>query len=574
MNTTELTLPQKPERHFIDQNLVLTDWSSIEKYYDSLIERDITSFEEFGEWLSDKNELDSMVGEDMRWRYIKTSVDTTDAEAKNALEFFYTEIQPKLTVVQNKLNKKLNDLPYKSKLSSMYDNFLKGIEMDIAQFREENIPISQELSLKINEYDEVTAAWNIEHNGEKITFQQARNLLKENDRNLRETTYRKICEARLQDADKLDDCMSEFVALRHKLAVNAGYKNFRDYKHDSMHRFDYSPQDCEQFNESVASVFPKYNEQIELERKQKLGVNTLRPWDMSVDTDGKPPLTPFEGTQDFVQKSIICLDKVDPYFAECLSIIDEMNYLDLDSRQGKAPGGYNMGMPEMGVPFIFMNHVNSSDDVKTMVHEAGHAVHSFLSHKLKYEFLRDYPSEVAELASMSMEFFTMKHWDVFYEDEEDLRRAKKLQLLRSIGIFARIAQGDAFQHWMYLNPNHSIEDRRNQWAALDKKFGTDVVNYAGFEKPLRTGYHQILHFFHVPFYYIEYAFSQLGAIAMWRNYEENPSKTIRQYKDALSLGYTASVSEIYKTAGIQFDFSKSYIEELAKFVFDELKKLD
>ena len=243
------------------------------------------------------------------------------------------------------------------------------------------------------------------------------------------------------------------------------------------------------------------------------------------------------------------------------------------SKEGKAPGGYNYPLYESGIPFIFMNAVGSPRDLVTMMHEGGHAVHSFLSRDLKLASFKSCPSEVAELASMSMELISMDHWDVFYKNPEDLKRAKIEHLEDIVATLPWIAIIDKFQHWIYENPKHSVEERNQAWLEIEKEFSNGVTDWTGCEDSLKYSWHKQLHLFEVPFYYIEYGMAQLGALAIWRNYKLDPSKAIEQYKEALKLGYTKGIKEIYKTAGIEFNFSAEYISELADFLNTELESI-
>ena len=299
----------------------------------------------------------------------------------------------------------------------------------------------------------------------------------------------------------------------------------------------------------------------------------MKPWDTQVDVSGKPPLKPFDKGSELIEKTIKCFSSIRPSFGDYLKVMREMKHLDLDSKAGKAPGGFNYPLYEIGVPFIYMNAVGSLRDVVTMVHEGGHAIHSFLSKDLALVDFKDLPSEVAELASMSMELISMEYWDEFFPNEEELKRAKKEQLQQVLETLPWVAQIDKFQHWIYENPNHAIEERYDCWLKLNAEFGNNVIDWTGNEDALKRMWQKQLHLFEVPFYYIEYGMAQLGAIAIWRNYKKDPQKAIDQYEAALKMGYTRPISEIYKTAGIQFDFSKDYVSDLASFVNEELAKL-
>jgi oligoendopeptidase F len=293
---------------------------------------------------------------------------------------------------------------------------------------------------------------------------------------------------------------------------------------------------------------------------------------MEVDVDNKPALEPFTSGADLLEKTIKCFAKVDDYFAYCIKTMDDMNRLDLESRKGKSPGGYNYPMAETNVPFIFMNAASSTRDVETMVHEGGHAVHSFLSKDLELSAFKNCPSEVAELASMSMELISYEGQDEFYPNKEDFNRAKEEHLEGIIKILPWIATIDKFQHWVYTNPKHTREERKAYWLQLSKEFGTGMVNWEGLEQFQAYTWQKQLHLYEVPFYYIEYGMAQLGALSVWRNYLNNKPAAVEAYKKALSLGYTKTIGEIYETAGIKFDFSEAYIKSLMEFVNTELKK--
>ena len=253
--------------------------------------------------------------------------------------------------------------------------------------------------------------------------------------------------------------------------------------------------------------------------------------------------------------------------------MQEMKHLDLESKDGKAPGGFMYPLYEIGVPFIYMNAVGSQRDLVTMVHEGGHAIHSFLSRNLELTEFKSTPSEIAELASMSMELLSMKHWDVFYSDENELKRAKKEQLEKALEGLPWIAAIDKFQHWIYTT-KHSSEERKQKWIEIDQELGNQVINWEGQENSHAIMWQRQLHLYEVPFYYIEYGMAQLGAIAIWREFILKGEEALDNYIEALKLGYTKSISKIYETAGIKFDFSAPYVKELAEFIKIELSKID
>ncbi len=314
-----------------------------------------------------------------------------------------------------------------------------------------------------------------------------------------------------------------------------------------------------------------YVKKIQTEKLKKLNKSKFKPWDTSVDPDGKKALKPFENVDQLLKGTISMFNNIDSYFSNCISSMNEMGHLDLASKKGKAPGGYNYPLYEIGVPFIFMNSVGTHRDLVTMVHEGGHAIHSFLTRGLELTAFKDLPSEVAELASMSMELLSMSHWNEFYLNNEDCNRAVREHLEDILKVLPWIAQIDCFQHWVYENPNHSIKQREDQWISLCDRFGTGMVDWDGYEDVLSHSWQGQLHLFEVPFYYIEYGIAQLGAIGIWKNSKVNFQDAIKNYKSALSLGYTASIPEIYEKASVKFDFSNNYVQELSDFIWNEIQ---
>ncbi len=411
----------------------------------------------------------------------------------------------------------------------------------------------------------------VEMEGKEITIQQTFNYFKNTDRKIRQEAFEKVWNRRLADREVLDKLFDQLCLLRQEVAVNAGYDNFRDYSFAALGRFDYTKEDCFRFHSAVEAEVVPFISEMETARKETLGLTALRPYDLEVDLTGKPALTPFLNGEDFLDKTITCLGFVRPAYAEYISTMRRMGHFDLDSRKGKAPGGYNYSLSETGIPFIFMNSVGSQRDLITMVHEAGHAIHSFLENPLPLTSLKNPPSEVCELASMSMELISMEHWNVFYPNVEDLKRARREQLEKVLGTLPWVATVDEFQHWIYENKNHTPEERSIAWSKIMSKYESPIIDWTGFEDVQKYNWQKQLHIFEVPFYYIEYGMAQLGAIAVWRNYLLNPEKALDNYEVALKLGYTQPIGKIYEAAGIKFDFSQKYVHELVNFVKEQLE---
>jgi len=565
---------QKLKHSFLPEHFSLTDWATLEPYFIQLQNKEINSSEDLEQWLKDMSEMEAFISEDACWRQVRMTCDTENKTLEEAFNFFFMEIQPKIQPYADILNKKLVDSPFTKGLDQeKYFTYLRSVRKSIDLFREANIPLQAEAAVLQQQYGSIAGKMMIEQDGQEYTLQQAGKFLESEDRQIRETVYKKIAERRLVDKEPLNELFSKLIALRHQVALNAGFSNYRDYKFAEMGRFDYTPASCFQFHEAVKKeVVPLVN-QIYQEQQQRLGLDNMRPWDTEAEPAGIEPLRPFADGRDLLDKSIKCLDALNPFFGDCLRKMDALNHLDLDSRKGKAPGGYNMPLAESGAPFIFMNAASQMSDLTTMVHEGGHAIHSFLAHGLELTGFKEYPTEMAEVASMSMELFTMDHWDVFFDNEEEMKRAKRHQLERVITIFPWIATIDKFQHWVYENPSHTIEERKENWLRILNEFATSAIDYSGLESFRSYNWQRQLHLFEVPFYYIEYGIAQLGAIGMWKQYRDNPEKGLENYMKGLSLGGTKTLPDLYAAAGIDFDFSPEKISELMIFVKDELEKL-
>ncbi len=560
---------------FIPQGFHIEKAADLTALYQSLLDRKPASEAEFRDFLLDVSDLESFISEDMAWRYIRMTCDTSNKDHEEAYLHFVQNIQPQLAPLEDALNKKLVSAPFWEALNTepAFHIYYRSIKSAVDLFREENIPLQAELSTLAQEYSAIQGAMSITWKGEEITLQKASNLLMETDAEVRKNAWILIQERRQQDATKMDSLFTKMIQLRHQVALNAGFENYRDYMFVALGRFDYTAEDCKNFHTSIEQHAIPLLKESHQKRKEHLGVSVLNPWDLQVDSLMREPLKPFDGGDELRDKGIAVLQELDPFFAQCLQTMKEKGLLDLSSRVGKAPGGYNYPLARTNMPFIFMNATSNLRDVETLLHEAGHAIHSFQMAPLTLNAFKNTPSEVAELASMSMELLSMSAWNHYFNNETDLTRAKTEQLEGVIGTLPWIATIDAFQHWIYENPNHSSEERKNQWKMLLKRFGTGMVEHGEYESFLDFAWQRQLHLFEVPFYYIEYGIAQLGAIGVWRNYlQGEPSKALEAYKAFMKLGYTQSMGDIYETAGVKFDFSAEYVQELMHFLAHEWHK--
>ena len=563
---------QKIPRHYMPVDFTLSNWETLKPFFEELNSRVLDSAEALEVWLKDVSEVQAVISEDACWRQIRMTCDTENKALEEAFNYFCMEIEPHIKPYADALNKKLMGSPFVKELdSATYYTYLRSVEKEIKLFQENNIALHAELNMLAQHYGTITGKMSVTINEQEYTLQQAAKFLMQSDRSLREEVYIKMNERRKQDEDALNTLFDELLQKRHQVALNAGFDNYRDYKFEELGRFDYTVKDCEHFHEAIKKYITPIAETLIAHKQKQLGLNEIKPYDIDAEPEGQQPLAPFNDGAELLDKSIQVFSQLRPYFGDCLRTMNKLQHFDLESRKGKAPGGYNCPLAETGAPFIFMNAAGTADDVVTMMHEGGHALHSFLSHELPLSAFKEYPMEMAELASMSMELFSMDYWSVFYPNPNDLKRAKAEELERALSIFPWIATIDKFQHWLYTHPGHSHAERTNAWVEIYTEFAPKNISWEGLTNYRERLWQKQLHLFEVPFYYIEYGIAQLGALAMWKQYKTNKEQTLDHYMNALSKGYTQTLTKLYQTAGIDFDFSAENVKALSEFVKEEMK---
>jgi len=564
----------KQNRIYVAHDLQIETWDSIQAYFLDLETREFKSCDDLETWLLHRAELDAVLEEEMAWRYIEMNCDTNNEQHAHHFNAFVEHIEPHISSAENKLDKKLLLSPFLNQIDQKkYLILIRALQKRDALFREKNVPILTELQKMEQEYGKIASQMTIDVDGKTVTLQQASVYLKNTNRDIRKNVFIQIQERRLKDEDTLHTLLTNLIKKRHTCALNADFTNYRDYKFEELGRFDYTKEDCFNFHSSIQKTIPPLIANIQNKRKQSLQLDILKPWDLDVDPNNLPPLTPFKTSEELIQKTIACLYDIKPQYAEYIQTMVAEGYVDLESRIGKAPGGFNYPLYESNIPFIFMNSAGTLHDVETMLHESGHAIHSCITAELPLIEFKSLPSEVAELASMSMELISMEHWHHFFDTPEELNRAKRSQLEGTLSVLSWVAIVDKFQHWLYENPTHTIAQRETKWLRILAEFDTGVVDWSDLQKFSKSNWQRQLHIFEVPFYYIEYGIAQLGAIALWRQYSINREQALQNYENFLRLGYTVPIPEIYKAAGIDFSFSLEYVTELMNFVKQKLEML-
>lgn len=567
----DLVIKKRPRKYF-SEDFKAEDKASFENALKELLDEPVRNKQEMLNFLEKWGELSDIFEETYAWKYINMTRFMDKKEYQEDFNKFYSEVASVAMQYDFLLKKKYYDSPVRHEFDEPEFKHLDNIISNaIEVFREENIPLFVKENEIAHKYGETIAKLTVNFRGEEKTFSQMNVFLKDPDRSVRFEAWNKKYEALMNVSNDLSKVFDELKEIRVLQAKNAGFQNYRDYKHIEKGRFSYTVQDVLNFHEVVKKVVvPFLKERNEIKR-QKLNLDSVRPWDTAVDVDNRI-LKPFSTIDEFVGKAIKVLGHVDDEFGLNLLRMKVSNFLDLENRKGKAPGGYNMGLPEHGSSFIFMNAVGLNSDVRTILHESGHSLHSKYTANILIHPFKEYPMEVAELASMSMEMFTVDYLYEYYDKPEDLKKAKREQIEGALAFLPWCIAVDSFQHFVYTN-NENESERENYFVNLMKELSSGV-NWEGLEDTLRILWMQQLHIFEVPFYYIEYGFAQLGALAMYKNYKEDKERTVKNYKEFLSLGYKKPIPELYKAAGIEFKFNEDYVRELVDFVREELKELD
>lgn len=566
--------PYKPRR-FVPANLTFGDWSQIAPLFDTLEKRiaEIKDAKQLEDWLLDWGELTAALEEEGAKRYIAMSCHTDNADAEKSYLEFIEKIEPELKPRNFKLDQIYLAHPARAKLSQdRYSVFERHVKQHVELYREENVPLETEEARLGQQYQKLSGSLTVNFRGEEKTLVQMGRYLEEPDRPLREEAWTLVSQRRLQEKEKFEDIFDQMLVLREKIAKNAGFSNYRDYAFKARARFDYTPDDCMKFHDAIEKhVVPLLNRLTE-ERKRKLGLDKLRPWDLAVDPSNQPPLRPFEKVEVMVERTQNIFDKLDSGLASGFKKMNDLKLLDLANRKGKAPGGYQSTLSEARLPFIFMNAVGVQRDVETILHEAGHAFHALATRTEDFFAYRSAPIEFCEVASMSMELLGNEFIETFY-NTDDAKRARREHLEGIIEVFPWIATVDAFQHWIYTHPAHTRDERRAAWLALMDRFGAKV-DWSGYEDARGHMWHRQLHIFLYPFYYVEYGIAQLGALQVWANSKRDRAKALRDYQNALALGGSKPLPDLFTAAGCRFDFSAKTVEPLAQLVQSELTKLN
>ncbi|MEW9107838.1 MAG: M3 family oligoendopeptidase [Cytobacillus gottheilii] len=557
-------MAQELSHTYYKELINLQDADGVESQFQSLLEIPIESVSDLEKWLLEEKTFLHKLDEAMTGHLVDFNRNTVDEDIKATYLHDQQVILPLIMKYEAKLNEKLCNSPYFHELNEdRYGLMRRARESKVKLFREENIQLmvkEQELNTK---YSEIMGGLTVEWEGEEKPFPFIQSQLDHLDRAIREKAYHKMMGAYRQIKPDMDSIMDELVQLRHQIALNAGFENYRDFMFVAKNR-EYSVQDCYDFHENVEKhIIPAWNRLAEV-FKSKLGVDTYRPWDNNAKLMKNAPYTDVADLMDGVSEM---LGKTDAYFAERFNYMRENGLLDLGDRKGKSPGGFCTSLPVSGETFVFANFSPSFFSLIALIHEMGHAVNGYLEFS-EHGPTEDYQlrMEVAELYSHGMELLLLDKLDRFYPEAEDFKSAQREELRRAFTMLFGPLSGDLFQHWMYTNPNHTAKERDEKYFEISKRYGLSPVDTTGFEEEVGMSWAGTLHYFQVPFYNIEYSISMLGALQLLENYQKDPTKAIEDYKKGAGADYNQTITAIYEETGVSFDFTEPAVKRMGEFL--------
>lgn len=551
------------------------DWQTLEPYYRELEETELTPAN-IDEWLKAWTDLQGLAGGKFALLNLAHTQNTADLAIQNELNSLRQTLDPPIKQAEQRLTEKLLASGLQAEGMGVA---LRQMRVQADIFREANLALSIEEQKLIMEFNRITGAQTVEFEGREQTLQQLRSVLQSDDRARREASWRAGSDRQLADRTALNNLYSQLLRLRQQMAENAGEPDYRALRWKMLNRFDYTPQDCETFHAAIEEVVVPAAARVLERRRQRLGLDSVRPWDLDVDPSGLPPLRPFQDTEELAGKAQRVFSRVDPLFGDYFATMRRENLLDLPNRKNKGPGAYCTQVPvgEKRRPFVFMNGVGIGPDVVTIHHESGHAFHNFETLKLPYAHQRYTGSEFAEVASMSMELLASPYLaesEGGYYTQEEAKRARTDLLEKIILFWPYMAVVDAFQHWAYTNVDAAVDPANcdRKWGELWARF-MGAEDWSGLEDARVTGWHRKLHIFRYPFYYVEYGLAQLGAVQVFANALKDQARAVQLYHGALKLGKTVTLPELFKAAGTRFGFDNNLLREAVNLLESQLEKL-
>lgn len=553
------------------KTIPITDEKKLKSLYEELVSMDISGLDQVSNFLQQRDLIEKHYVNEMAESHFLMTTDVANEEKKKRKEHFDQVISPLTREYEEKLNKKFLESKAAQSLGAPFNILRRNQKNDIDLFCKENLELQKEIDKLSMELTEIQGKLTVHWEGKDIPLPAIYPYLESSDRQIRKQAYEALQASEVGVSDRIDVIFDKLLVLRQQIAKNAGFDSYTQYRFKEMQRFDWDASHCFEFHKAVKEHILPLKKKLLEKRKKGLNLDSVRPYDLGVDIHGRGPLKIYEegDSESLIEGAGKIIKAIDSELYTFFCKIRDNKLLDLESRENKAPGGYMVMYPVFEQASVFYNGSGMAQDLMVLLHELGHCFHYFLGKDIAPYSLQNWTSEVAEAGSMSMEFIGLEKMHE-YLDESQCKRIKEERLARIVNLFSSCAKGDEFQHWLYANPGHSAQMRREKWKELNV-IHSEGLNVDGYEEQISKTSWQFAHILQMPFYFIDYAISELLALTLWDRYKANPADGIAHYKAGCSIGASKTVPEIYELFGTKLNFGEAVIAPLAKRLEKELE---
>lgn len=522
-------------------------------------------------WLSlfaDWNALKSYIGAEGNRISFALTKNMNDSNAEEADRYYRESVTPVSDDGSSRLVNALIGSKHKAAIAERYGGHLIRVLQTTV---EPLAPVNNELRVKasdlVNRYDKAVAAGEVTVNGESVTLAVARNLQSSQDPNIRREAFEAYRNWFLQHRDELGGLYDELAKLRDQMGRNVGHANFIPLGYLGMGRTDYGPAEAAEFRANVRRYAVPLQQKIHRKHAQRLGSETLRPWDVGYDPSLTLPtgIAPVNGQLDKAQR---IFDALSPQLAQHFSRMRNEGLIDLENRKGKQAGAYCTSFSDEGRVAIFCNSTGDQEDVGTLMHEMGHAFQGWESQEIEAVDLQWPTSDACEIHSMGMEYLSMRHMNEFFSNEH-AEKFRRNRWREAVELICYICIVDEFQHWVYENANATLDERDQAWDRIWDIYKPGL-DFSGVEDYKHARWYAQGHLFHMPFYYIDYAIAETGAMQLALIDANDREQSLDIYLNLCRIGGTMSVLNIFSNAGLRSPFDPAVMRDLMDHAAREL----
>lgn len=510
----------------------------------------------YAEW----NALHSLVNSETSRISHAANKDKSNAELEARETYQREHVQPVADAANEKLVYALLASKYKQAIAERYgEHLLRVLEVMREPIANVNIDLRVKVGDLESKYDKIVAGGEVVVNGQTLTLPKAGALQSSEDAETRKAAFVAVRSWFLDHRSEIAAIYDQMVQLRDEMGRNLGHKNFIPLGYECMGRVDYGVEEARKFRENIRKYVVPLQTKLYTERAKRLGVAALKPWDVGYDPAFTLP-TGIAPVESQIEKAQNIFDKLSPILGNHFRRMRQEGLIDLENRKGKRAGAYCTSFPDEGRVAILCNSVGDSQDVGTLTHEMGHAFQGWESQSIESVDLQWPTSDACEVHSMGMEYLSMRHMNEFF-NEQLTEKFRRNRWRDGVEIICYIAIVDEFQHWVYENPNASADERDAAWNRIWDIYKPGV-DWTGAEQYKAARWYAQGHIFGSPFYYIDYAVAETGAMQLALMDAKDHDSTIEAYLKLCRIGGTMSVLDIFKSVGMRSPFDESLMKDL------------